>query len=59
LVRASCGGGIEVRVEGGFMNGIREESPGISDEACGFGEGERGGAVGVGAIEEEREASVL
>jgi hypothetical protein len=41
------------------MNGIREESPGISDEACGFGEGERGGAVGVGAIEEEREAAVL
>lgn len=59
MVRASCCGGIEVRVEGGFANGIREESPGISDEAGGFGEGDRAGSVGVGAIEEEREAAVL
>lgn len=59
MVRASCGGGIEVHVKGGFKNGIREKSPGISDEPGGFGEGERAGAVLVGTIEEEREAAIL
>lgn len=59
MVCASCGGGVELRVEGGFKNGIREESPGIGDEAGGFGEGKRAGAVGAGATEEEGEAAVV
>lgn len=59
MVRASCGGGVELRVEGGFKNGIREESPCIGDEAGGVGEGKRAGAVGAAAIEDEGEAAVV
>lgn len=52
-------GGIDVGVEGGFAERIREKSPGVGDEAGGVGEGERAGAVGVGAVEEQGEAAVV
>lgn len=59
MVRASCRGGGELPVEGGFKNRIGEESPGIGDEASGFAEGEQARGVAMGAIEEERKAAVV
>jgi hypothetical protein len=68
--RCYCGGGggfggcsssgrVEVGVEGGFAKRIRQEGPGVGDEAGGVGEGERTGAVGVGAVEQEGEAAIV
>nr|CAB3483267.1 unnamed protein product [Digitaria exilis] len=60
LERDHCSGGsIEVGIEGGFAKRIRKESPRVGDEARGVGEGERAGAVGVGAVEQEGEAAIV
>jgi hypothetical protein len=62
LVCPSCcsgSGGVEVCVEGGFTDGIGEEIQGIGNELSGVGEGEREGAIGAGAIQQEREPAVV